>query len=133
MSKSLIQTASQSSLNLSTGDTIPLGSVLRRYGCNCRLNGNAVEVEGPGYYEIDATVTLQPTEIGDVSVTLYKNGVAVPGTTVTGTVADVTSSITLPIVSTVRETCCEAPSQLTLVLTENSSSGSAVSFRGEKS
>ena len=132
MSRSLIQTASQSSLNLSVGDVIPLGSVVRRYGCNCQLNGNAIAIEGTGYYTIDATATLQPTEAGDVSVALYKNGVVVPGSTVTGSVPDVGSSITLPIVATVRETCCEAPSELTLVLTENGSSGAAASMRVEK-
>ena len=130
--KSLIQTASQSSLNLSVGAIIPLGSILRRYGCNCRLNGDSIECEGEGYYKIDGTVTLQPTEVGNVSVALYRNGVIV-GTPVSGTVAAIDDSITLPIISTVRESCCGNPSQLTLVLLENGSSGSSVSLRVEKS
>lgn len=133
MSKSLIQFASKSSVNLTAGDVIPLGSVIRRYGCNCRQNNNSAEIEGMGYYEIDATVTLYPTEVGNVTVALYENGVVVPGTTVSVTVAAINNAITLPIVGTVRETCCESPSQLTLVITENGSSGSAVSLRVEKS
>lgn len=133
MSKSLIQFASKSSLNLAAGDVIPLGSVVRRYGCNCRQNNNSAEIEGMGYYKINGTVTLYPTETGDVSVAVYENGVVVPGTTVTGTVAAISNAITLPIVGTVRETCCESPSQLTLVISGNGSSGSAVSLRVEKS
>jgi hypothetical protein len=133
MSRSLIQTASQSSLALEAGAVIPLGSVIRRYGCNCRLNGNSVEIEGEGYYEIDGTITLQPTEAGNVSVALYENGVVIPGTTVTGTVAAISDSITLPIVGTIRESCCANPAQLTIVLTENGSSGSSVSLRVKRS
>lgn len=133
MSKSLIQTASQSSLVLAAGDVIPLGSVIRRYGCNCRLNGNSVEVEGAGYYEIEGTATLQPTEIGNVSIALYENGVVIPGSTVTGSVSAVDNSVTLPIVSTIRESCCSNPSQITVVLTENGSSGSSVSLRVTRS
>lgn len=132
MSRSLIQTASKSSTNLTAGSVIPLGSVIRRYGCNCRLNGDTAEIEGIGYYDVDATVTLYPTEIGDVTIALYRNGVAVPGTTVTGTVAAISDAITLPIVGTVRETCCESPSQLSLMILANGSSGSASSLRVTK-
>lgn len=133
MSRSLIQTASQSSAALDVGSVIPLGSVVRRYGCNCQLNGNSIEVNGEGYYKITGTVTLQPTEVGNVSVAVYENGVIVPGTTVTGSVSAIDNSVTLPIVGTIRESCCSNPGELTLVLTENGSSGSSVSLRVEKS
>ena len=133
MSRSLIQTASQSSFNIDTGNTIPLGSVLRRYGCNCRLNGDSIEVVGCGYYKVSGTVTLTPTEIGNISVALYQNGVVVPGTTVTGSVAVINDSVTLPIITTIRLTNDEIPSQLSLVVTENATSGSRVSMRVEKS
>ena len=50
MSKSLIQTVNQSSQVVAANSIIDLGSVIRRFGCNLRLNGNAVEVDGAGYY-----------------------------------------------------------------------------------
>ena len=61
MSKSLIQTSNISSQNVAVGSVISLGSVLRRFGCNCRLNGSTVEVEGEGYYIIDVCATATPT------------------------------------------------------------------------
>ena len=48
MSKSLIQTVNQSSQVVAANSIIDLGSVIRRFGCNLRLNGNAIEVDGVG-------------------------------------------------------------------------------------
>lgn len=49
MSRSIIQTVNQSLQAVTAGSTITLGSVLRMYGCNCRLNGNsAIELLGQG-------------------------------------------------------------------------------------
>lgn len=79
MSRSLIQVSNQSSQDVAENSIISLGSVLRRFGCNCRLSGNAIEVAGEGYYTIDSSITATPTAIGDVTVALYKNGVQVPG------------------------------------------------------
>ena len=58
---------------------IPLGSLIRRYGCDVALNGNAVNITGAGYYDVDASVTVTPAAAGIVTISLYKDGVAVPG------------------------------------------------------
>ena len=132
MSRSLIQTTNTTSSAVALNGTIPLGSVLRRFGCNCRLNGNKVEIEGTGYYTVTATVTLQPEAAGAVSVALYENNVAVPSAVATGTAAAIGDDVTLTIVTTVRETCCEGASSLALVLTEGASTITNVSMRVEK-
>lgn len=132
MSRSLIQTSNTTQSAVTVNGIIPLGSVLRRYGCNCRLNGDKIEVEGTGYYTIDGTITLQPEAAGAVSVALYENNVPVSSAIATGTAAAIGDSITLPIVSTVRETCCEGASSLSLVLTEGNSTLVNVSLRVEK-
>lgn len=133
MSKSLIQTANQSPSPVAVGGTIPLGTVLRRFGCNCRLSGNAVEIEGAGYYTISGTVTLTPNAIGNVSVEVLENTQTIAGATVTGSVATVGNSVTLPIETTVRlGCCCVGASQLSLVLTEGASTLESVSLRVEK-
>ena len=72
MSRSLIQTANQSQQTVAAGSIISLGSVLRRFGCNCRLNGNAIEIEGEGYYKVEATVTAAPTAAGNVTVAFFE-------------------------------------------------------------
>ena len=130
MSKSLIQTANQSAQTVAVNSAISLGTVIRRFGCNLRMNGNAVEVDGAGYYEVSGTVTLTPDAAGNVTVGVYKDGVPVTGASVTGSVTTVGNSVTLPIETTIRQGCnCDGASQLTLVLTEGASTVDGVSLR----
>lgn len=133
MSRSLIQTTNQSSQTVAENSIISLGSVLRRFGCNCRLSGNAIEVEGEGYYKVDATVTAVPTAAGNVTVALYEDGVQIPGATATESVTATDSPVTLPIVTTIRKgCCCDGASQITLVLEQGASEVTNVSLRVDK-
>jgi len=129
MSKSLIQTANSSQQTVAEGGIISLGSILRRFGCNCRLNGNAIELKGEGYYTIDVDTTIAPTATGDVTVTLFKDGVAIPGATATSTVGTVGNSTTLSLNTTVRMSCCGADSSITAVLVANAGTVSNISMR----
>lgn len=115
MARSLIQTVNQSPQDVALNGIISLGSTLRRFGCNLRLSGNGIEANGPGYYTVDASVTVAPTAAGLVTVTLYDNGVPVTGATAsaTGTAA---GSVSLPIVGTIRQGCCDVAHNLTVVL-----------------
>ena len=54
MIRSLIQVANQSNQTVAANSIIGLGSVQRRFGCNCRLSGNGIELDGQGYYTVDA-------------------------------------------------------------------------------
>ena len=133
MGKSLIQTTNQSSQTVAVGSTISLGSVLRRFGCNCRLSGNSLEIEGEGYYEVDAAVTLTPNAVGNVTVAIYVDGVQVPGAVATAGVSTVGNSITLPIITTIRKgCCCDGASMLTCVLVAGASTVNNVSVRVSK-
>lgn len=116
MSRSLIQTTNQSSQNVALNGIISLGSVLRRFGCNCKLSGNAIELNGEGYYTIDATVTATPTAAGNVTVALFNNGVQIPGTLVTNSVTTVGNSTTIPIVTTIRQGCCDTAANISCQL-----------------
>lgn len=134
MSKSLIQTANQTSQTLTANSVINPGTVLRRYGCNCRLSGNGIEIEGEGYYKVNASFTFTPTAVGNVTVTLFMDGVAVQGAKATGGVSTVGNSVTLPIVATVRKgCCCDGASSLTFVVTGNDTVANNASIRVEKS
>ena len=133
MSKSLIQTVNQSIQAVSANGIIDLGSVIRRFGCNCRLNGNAIEVDGAGYYTIDLNVTLAPTVAGNVQIAIFKNGVQLTGATATGSVSTANNTITLPIQTTIRDGCnCEGGTSLTVVLLAGASTVSNVAMRVEK-
>lgn len=134
MSRSLIQVANQSSVAVEANGIIPLGSVQRRYGCNCRLSGNAIELIGEGYYTVDAAVSVAPTAAGPVTVALFSNGVQIPGAIAYGTVATAGNLITLPLVTTLRQgCCCNSADNLTCVLLEGAGTVSNISLRVVKS
>lgn len=114
MSKSLIQTANISPTALEANAQIPLGNVVRRFGYNCRLSGNAVELEGAGYYTIDAAFVVTPDAIGNVTISAYLDNVEIPAASAVGSIDTVSNTVTLPITATVRMgCCCEGASQLT--------------------
>lgn len=96
--------------------TLPLGTVIRRFGCNAQLSGNGILLDGSGYYDVDASVTLTPVAAGDYTVTLYRDGVAVPGAAQTVT-AVAAAAVNFNIPALVRLQCCDSSATLTLVLT----------------
>ena len=133
MSKSLIQTANQSTQTVAVNSIIAPGAVQRRFGCNLRLSGNAIEAVGAGYYTIDAAVSVAPTEAGPASVALFVDGVQLPGAIAYGTTAAAGDVATLPIVATTRLGCCgDSSDTLTLVLLEGEGTVENVSLRVEK-
>ena len=114
--KSALYTAMQTPTAVAVGGVIPLGGLIRRYGCDIALNGNAVNLSGVGYYDVDASITATLTAAGAVTATLYKDGVAVPGATATETGA-AGGTVNLDLMALVRQPCCAAGAALTLVLT----------------
>lgn len=118
--KSAIYTANQSAstITLTTAQptaVIPLGTVIRRFGRNIQLSGNGILLNGDGYYDVDASVVATPVTAGNYTVTLYEDGVAVPGATQTVTAA-AAATITFNIPALIRLQCCSSSSTLTLVL-----------------
>lgn len=119
MSRSLIQTVNQTNVAVGINTVLPLGSVQRRYGCNLKMSGNGIEVAGEGYYSISATVTIEPTAAGTVTLVLHRNGVPIPGAIAQGTAAAAGDSVTLPLQAVIRQVCCrEGADNITVVLTE---------------
>lgn len=95
---------------------LPLGTVIRRFGRNIQLSGTGILLDGEGYYDVDASVTLTTAAAGNYTVALFRDGVAVPGATQTVT-AVAGASITFNIPALVRLQCCDSSATLTLVLT----------------
>ena len=129
MARSLIQVANQSTQAVAINSIIPLGSTQRRYGCNLRLSGNGIEVNGEGYYTIDADVSIAPTAAGNVIVALYNNGVQIPGAIAYGSVSTATNPVSLCINTTIRQRCCDDADNLTLVLIAGAGNVQNVSVR----
>ena len=130
--KSLIYIAMQTPTAVAVNGIIPLGTIVRRYGCNCNLNGNGIAINGQGYYDVDVSVEAVPDAAGTVTVQLLKDGVAVPGATAAATVAAVANTVTLAFPATVRLGCCSTGSVLTLLLTGAASTVNNVAARVEK-
>lgn len=130
--KSLIYTAMQTPTAVAVNGVIPLGTIVRRYGCNCNLNGNGIAINGQGYYDVDASVEAAPTAAGTVTIQLLKDGVAVPGATAAATVAAAADTVTLAFPATVRLGCCSTGSVLTLLLAGAASTVNNVAARVEK-
>lgn len=133
MSRSLIQVSNQSAQTVAANSIISLGSVQRRFGCNCRLSGNAIEVVGEGYYKIDASVSVSPTVAGPVTVALYNNGAQIPGAIAYGSVSTALNPVTLPIETTIRQgCCCDSADTITCVLIDGAGTVNNISLRVDK-
>ena len=134
--KSALYAAMQTPTAVAVGGVIPLGSLIRRYGCDVDLNGNAVNIVGgnqaAGYYDVDASITVAPTAAGTVTVALYKDGVAVPGATASATATAADDVVDLNIPALVRQVCCAAGSALTLVLTGAAAAVNNVALRVQR-
>lgn len=105
MSQAIIQTVNSNNQVLTAGNLIGLGTTTNRYGCGLQQNGNGIQVTGSNYFEIKANVVVTPTAEGNISVTMQKNGAAVPGAIATATVAGAGDTITLPIDFIIRRAC----------------------------
>lgn len=121
MSKSALYVANTSAQSVVVDGIITPGTIVRRFGPNIALSGNAIQIAGAGYYEINASITVEATAVGDVTVAIYKDGIPLQGATATGTAVAVGDFVNLSISAIVREfcSCCDGISNLTFVLTGN--------------
>ena len=108
--KSAIYTVNSTGQVVTANSQIPFGSVIRRYGCNCKLDGTSIILEGGGYYKVDSSLSIAPSAEGEITAQLYKDGVAVPGATATATAAAAGDTVNLKITALVRNCgqCCSS-------------------------
>lgn len=122
--KSAIYTANTASTAVAVNGVVPLGSVIRRFGCAVSSSGNAINLNERGYYNIDISATFTASAAGNVTLTVFQNGVAIPGATATTTIttdATQVASLSIPAVARVLDSC--STSAITVVLT-----GTAATF-----
>lgn len=119
MSKAGIYTVNSGAQTVAVGGVLNLGTINRRFGRECcepvmELNGSSITLNEPGYYDVDVAVTALPTAAGPVTIAVFQDGVAVPGSTNTaqGTAGNPVNVVSLPLVR-VR---CGAASNLSVVL-----------------
>ena len=61
MSKSAIYTAMTTPISVAIGSTVPLGTTIRRFGCNVAQDGNTITIKGKGYFLVTASITAETT------------------------------------------------------------------------
>lgn len=116
MSKSLIYAVNTSSQAVADGGTVVLNSIVRRYGGNITLAAGGVNVNGAGYYDIDAIVTFTAGGNGTALLEVLRDGVPIPGAMSSMGVANGVV-YTLPALSVDREFCaCAGGSTISLRL-----------------
>ena len=109
MSKALIYTANTSGAEVPIGNTVPVGSITRRYGRCIDATGSAINLGDPGYYLVDVSATVTAAVAGDVALALTQNGVPVPGASAAVTITTATTQTeNLSITALVRVMCCDA-------------------------
>lgn len=105
---SLLYAVTNSTSSITSGSTIPLSTIVRRYGSNVNLSGGNVALKGRGYYDIEISATLVSVAAGNLSITVLQDGVVVPGANATVTAAGAGDyvNITVPCVVRVKGCSC---------------------------
>lgn len=93
----------------------PFGAIIRRFGRNVQLDGQGINLIGPGYYDLDTSLSFTPTATGPVTIQYYQDGVAVPGAfaTAQGTASE---PLNLHVTSKLRNCGCDCNSTLTYTI-----------------
>lgn len=108
MSKALIYTANTAGAEVAIGNTILVGSIIRRYGRCIDATGSAINLTDEGYYLVDVSATVTAAVAGDVALALTQNGVPVPGATAAVTITTAnTQTENLSITALVRVMRCD--------------------------
>ena len=91
--------------SVAIGSTVPLGTTIRRFGCNVTQDGNTINIKGKGYFLVTASVTAAPDAVGTVTVSMSKDGVPGSGAAASGSVSAAADPTALPITAIVRNAC----------------------------
>lgn len=120
MSKAALYIVNNVAQEVAVNGLINPGVIVRRFGPGISLINNAIQLNEQGYYSLDVSITLAPTAEGEVTVSVFKDGVLIPGAIATETAAAAGDFINLSITALIREKMCcyfNEPSNLTFVLT----------------
>lgn len=116
MNNSLIMVTTPTATSVLANGIIPLTTIQRRRGQVVTLSNNAISLNRPGYYKVNANVVFTAPVAGDVTVKAQKNGVDIVGMTSSTSITTATTEVdSVSISGIVRVNCCEGFATLTLV------------------
>lgn len=96
------------------GGALPLTTVARRITPRIQLGSDSANIAVPGYYEIDASITFTAAAAGDVTITAFQNGEAIPGITATETITTATTEVRTISLHGIVRVRCQEPVSITL-------------------
>lgn len=114
--KSLLYTALPSTATVAAGGVVPLGNVVRRYGCAIRMDGDSITLLEPGYYAISVTATVQPTATTAFNLVVLENGIPLQGAITTVAPTDAGNSTPMMIPRTVSRVYCNGTKNISVQL-----------------
>ena len=100
------------------------GSIVRRYGKGVQLNGSGIDLFGSGYFKLDASMSVTPTDAGPVTLQFYQDNVAITGASATAQ-ATAGNPVDLSVSFLLRNCGCACNSTLTYTVDAD---GTIVSF-----
>lgn len=102
---------------VTAGGALPLTTTARRITPRIQLGSDSANVCVPGYYEINATITFTAAEAGDVTITAFQNGEAIPGITATETITTADTEVRTIYLTGIVRVRCQEPVAINLVNT----------------
>ena len=121
--RSAIYAVNTSTATIPEGGAYQPNTIIRRFGQCCQMANNAMELNGQGYYDVAVTATVSGTVAGNVTMTVYQDGAAVPGMNATQTIKAVGDTVTLGTSGIVRVYYGKNSSTLTIVIGEQAVTG----------
>lgn len=118
--------------NLAIDSAYKPNAIIRRFGQNINLAGDSIIIKGSGYYKVDAVVSVLVPTAGEVSATLYKDGVAVSGATAMGSTSANGDYVTLSITALVKIGCNCDEATLSIVMGESATTSQNLAIVVEK-
>lgn len=117
MSKALAFISNNTSQTITGGGVVNPGTAQHGFGCTCcgrtvQLSGTNINLRESGYYQIDVGATVSASDAGNVTLSLYQDGVLVAQGSETISAANDPASISFP--ASVKVNCS---SVLTLAVT----------------
>lgn len=107
-----------------------VGTQVTNTGIAVEASGTTIEIKYSGTYAINASVIADVTTAGDVTVQMYANGVALPETVRTVTMAAGNNAVNIDTVRFFRVSCSE-PTQLQIyVNTDGTAAGNVIQATG---
>lgn len=114
MARSRIYTVA-TNVAISENQSGPFGAIIRRYGCNCQLDGAGINLIGAGYYDLEASLSFTPTATGPVTIQFYQDGTAIPGALATGQ-GTAAEPLNLSVSAAIRNCGCNCNTTLTYTI-----------------